>query len=64
MTKLKVDSDFEKGLSRKEDIEALKAGKHKKPERRLPKMVTDGFNLLISASIGGVCAWLAVNYFV
>lgn len=62
MTKLSVSPEFEKGLSRKSDIEALKAGKKKPIARKLPKWLTDLVTLLFVASIGGACTWVAVMW--
>ena len=61
MTKLSISNDYQKGLSSKSDIEALKAGKNKAAQaRNLPKWLTDALNLLLSAGIGGACAWIAL----
>ena len=64
MTKLKIDPDYEKGLSRKRDIDALKARRSDTPSRNgYPRWLTDGINLVVSASVGGACAWLGIKFF-
>jgi hypothetical protein len=62
---MSVSPEFEKGLSRKSDIEALKAGK-RQPEagNKLPSWLTDAFNLLLAGGIGGACAWIAIRFLV
>ena len=64
MTKLNVSHDYETGLSRKEDIDALKTGGKKESPSGLPKLLTDAFNLSVSCGIGASCAWLAIKFFV
>lgn len=62
MTKLTVNPEYEKGLTSKRQINALIAGKQQQQPSRLPKWLTDAFNLLVSASVGGACAWVAFKF--
>lgn len=64
MTKLSVDTHFEKGLNSKREISDLIAGKRHLEPSRLPGWLTDAFNLLLAAAVGGACAWIAFKWLV
>lgn len=63
MTKISVSPEYQKGLSRKADIEALKSAKRESPpSRKPPAWATEAFNLLVAGCIGGACTWVAIRF--
>ncbi len=62
MTKLTVNTDFEKGVSSKQAIEKMKAGHKKESASGLPKIITDILNLTVCALVGGGVAWITLKF--
>ncbi len=62
MTKLTVNTGYEKGVSSKQAIEELKAGRKQEGKSSLPKIVTDILNLSVCAVVGGGVAWFTLKF--